>query len=598
MSETVDAEIPAYRYTAELAGEIEVRWQDYWDEHGTFYAPNPTGPLADPEHPRSPAGGDAKKLFVLDMFPYPSGAGLHVGHPLGYIGTDCFARYSRMAGYNVLHAMGFDAFGLPAEQYAVETGTHPRVTTEANIEKYRAQLHRLGLGYDPRRSVATTDVEFYRWTQWIFLQVFNSWFDPDDEEGPADRGAGRGVRIRPAGDTGRPGLVDAVRCRAPHDHRRPPAGVRQRGAGQLVPRPGHGAGRRRGDRGRALGSRQLPGVQADHEAVADAHHRVRRPAAGRPGPAGLAGAGQDDAAQLDRPLDRRAHRLRHGRRHADPGVHDPPGHAVRRDLHGAGARARVGRRAGAGAWPDGTRDAWTGGHATPAEAVAAYRAFTNSQVPRSSARPTRRRRPASSSARTRRTRSTVARSRCSSPTTCWPATAPARSWRCPVRTSGTGRSPRRSICRSSGRSSRRPGSTVRRTPARARRSTAATPPRASTWTAWASPTRRRASSSWLEQRGHGAGRGHLPAARLAVQPAALLGRAVPDRLRRDRPAGRAARVDAAGRAAGAGRLRAEAARHQRRRIRAGDAAVPCDRLGHRRAGSGRRSARPIPARRT
>ena len=131
---------------------------------------------------------------MLDMFPYPSGAGLHVGHPLGYIGTDCYARFQRMAGRNVLHAMGFDAFGLPAEQYAVQTGTHPRTTTEANIERYRAQLRRLGLAHDDRRSVATIDTDFYRWTQWIFLQVFNSWYDPDAAQGPSDRRADRRVR--------------------------------------------------------------------------------------------------------------------------------------------------------------------------------------------------------------------------------------------------------------------------------------------------------------------------------------------------------------------------------------------------------------------
>lgn len=167
-------DIPPYRYTAALADEIEHRWQETWAREGTFHAPNPTGPLADPDHPRA----GAEKLYVLDMFPYPSGAGLHVGHPLGYIGTDCFARYQRMAGRNVLHAMGFDAFGLPAEQYAVQTGTHPRTTTVANIERYKEQLRRLGLAHDERRSVATIDTDFYRWTQWIFLQVFNSWYDP------------------------------------------------------------------------------------------------------------------------------------------------------------------------------------------------------------------------------------------------------------------------------------------------------------------------------------------------------------------------------------------------------------------------------------
>ncbi|MFI5925234.1 leucine--tRNA ligase [Micromonospora sp. NPDC051543] len=168
-------DIPPFRYTAAMADEIETRWQDTWAREGTFHAPNPTGPLADPSHPRA----GAEKLYVLDMFPYPSGAGLHVGHPLGYIGTDCYARYQRMAGHNVLHAMGFDAFGLPAEQYAVQTGTHPRTTTEQNIERYKAQLRRLGLAHDERRSVATIDTDFYRWTQWIFLQIFNSWYDRD-----------------------------------------------------------------------------------------------------------------------------------------------------------------------------------------------------------------------------------------------------------------------------------------------------------------------------------------------------------------------------------------------------------------------------------
>ncbi|MEU4764107.1 leucine--tRNA ligase [Actinosynnema sp. NPDC023794] len=161
---------PAYRYTAELAGEIERRWQQHWEEDGTFHAPNPVGPLK----------GDvpADKLFVQDMFPYPSGAGLHVGHPLGFIGTDVFARYHRMNGRNVLHTMGFDAFGLPAEQYAVQTGQHPRKTTEDNIQTYLRQIRRLGLGHDERRRIATTDPGYYKWTQWIFLQIFNSWYDP------------------------------------------------------------------------------------------------------------------------------------------------------------------------------------------------------------------------------------------------------------------------------------------------------------------------------------------------------------------------------------------------------------------------------------
>ncbi len=187
-----DAE-PAFRYTAALAAEIEQRWQDRWEAAGTFHAPNPAGELAG-----APARGVAEqargvaeqpKLYVLDMFPYPSGSGLHVGHPLGYIATDVIGRFHRMDGVNVLHALGYDAFGLPAEQYAVQTGQHPRVTTEANIATMRRQLRRLGLAHDDRRSVATTDVEFYRWTQWIFTKVFDAWYDPHAPR--PDGGVGR-----------------------------------------------------------------------------------------------------------------------------------------------------------------------------------------------------------------------------------------------------------------------------------------------------------------------------------------------------------------------------------------------------------------------
>ena len=169
-----DSKVPTFRYTATLANQIESKWQDTWEALGTFEAPNPAGPLAEPD---KVAGRE--KLFVLDMFPYPSGAGLHVGHPLGYIATDVFARYKRMSGFNVLHALGYDSFGLPAEQHAIVTGIHPRINTESNIANMRRQLRRLGLGHDARRSVSTTDEEFYKWTQWIFLQIFNSWYDAD-----------------------------------------------------------------------------------------------------------------------------------------------------------------------------------------------------------------------------------------------------------------------------------------------------------------------------------------------------------------------------------------------------------------------------------
>ncbi|MFF0258064.1 leucine--tRNA ligase [Streptomyces microflavus] len=176
MSETNSAAETAapHRYTAAMAADIEARWQDFWDAEGTYEAPNPTGDLAgDPELAAKP------KKFIMDMFPYPSGAGLHVGHPLGYIATDVYARHQRMTGHNVLHTLGFDAFGLPAEQYAVQTGTHPRASTEANMENMKVQLRRLGLGHDNRRSFATIEAEYYKWTQWIFLQIFNSWYDTE-----------------------------------------------------------------------------------------------------------------------------------------------------------------------------------------------------------------------------------------------------------------------------------------------------------------------------------------------------------------------------------------------------------------------------------
>jgi leucyl-tRNA synthetase len=176
-----------HRYTAELADRIEVAWQDRWESEGTFHAPNPAGPWADPA-----AVAGREKLFILDMFPYPSGAGLHVGHPLGYIATDVYGRFQRMSGKNVLHCLGYDAFGLPAEQYAVQTGQHPRKTTEENMVVMKRQLRRLGLAHDERRAIATIDEEFYRWTQWIFLQIFDSWYDA-----AADGGRGR---ARPIGE--------------------------------------------------------------------------------------------------------------------------------------------------------------------------------------------------------------------------------------------------------------------------------------------------------------------------------------------------------------------------------------------------------------
>jgi leucyl-tRNA synthetase len=147
--------------------EIEDKWQRYWRENQTYHT------TETPEQ---------KKYYVLDMFPYPSGAGLHVGHPLGYIASDIVSRYKRLKGFNVLHPMGYDAFGLPAEQYAIQTGQHPKVTTDQNIRRYREQLDKIGFSYDWNREIRTCDPDYYRWTQWIFIRLFHSWYNCQSEK--------------------------------------------------------------------------------------------------------------------------------------------------------------------------------------------------------------------------------------------------------------------------------------------------------------------------------------------------------------------------------------------------------------------------------
>jgi leucyl-tRNA synthetase len=147
---------------------VEPKWQSYWLANKTFRA----------------IDGDPKpKYYILDMFPYPSSDGLHVGHPEGYTATDILARYKRMKGFNVLHPMGWDAFGLPAEQYAVKTNTHPRITTSRNIDNFRRQIQMLGFSYDWDREIDTTDPNYYQWTQWIFLQLYQTWYDPEINRG-------------------------------------------------------------------------------------------------------------------------------------------------------------------------------------------------------------------------------------------------------------------------------------------------------------------------------------------------------------------------------------------------------------------------------
>ena len=357
-----------YRYTPEVAGQIEQRWQDRWEHEGTFDAPNPTGPLAEPG-----AALPEHKFFVMDMFPYPSGKGLHVGHPLGYIATDVFGRYRRMRGDNVLHALAYDAFGLPAEQYAVQTGQHPRKTTEENIATMRRQLRRLGLAHDNRRTFATIDPGYVRWTQWIFLQIFESWYD--DEAGRA-RPIAELVAAFEDGSRPVPGgaswssLSPVERRRIVDDHRL--AYVSESPVNWC---PGLGT------------------VLANEEVTADGRsERGNFPVFKR----NLRQWMMRITAYADRLID-------------DLDRIDWPEKVktMQRNWIGrsTGANVRFGSDAGdlevfttrpdtlfgatfmvvapehplvdaltPSAWPDGTRPAWTGGHATPTDAVAAYRA--------------------------------------------------------------------------------------------------------------------------------------------------------------------------------------------------------------------------------
>ena len=255
---------------------------------------------AKPACTRPPPTRGKPKFYALDMFPYPSGAGLHVGHCEGYTATDVITRWKRMQGFRVLHPMGWDAFGLPAENYAIKHGVHPRVTTAAAIANFKRQIDAVGFAYDWSREIDTTDPAYMKWTQWIFLQLY--------QRGPGLRGG--------------------------HPH-------------QLVPRRQDRPGQRRGEPGALRALRDGRRAQG-HAAVAAADHPLRRSPAGGSRGARLALVDAGDAAQLDRPQrggrgavpERDA-----GRRQGDPRLHHPPRHALRRDVHGALARARAGRRA-------------------------------------------------------------------------------------------------------------------------------------------------------------------------------------------------------------------------------------------------------------
>ena len=389
-------------------------------------------------------------MFVQDMFPYPSGEGLHVGHPLGYIATDVYARYFRMLGRNVLHALGFDAFGLPAEQYAVQTGTHPRTRTEANIVNFRRQLGRLGFGHDNRRSFSTTDVDFYKWTQWIFLQIYNAWFDTaagkarpitelvaEFDSGARELDDGRDWSTLSAGE--RADVIDGHRLVYQSDSMVnwcPGLGTVL--ANEEVTADG------RSERGNfpvfrkrlrqwmmritAYSDRLLDDLD-----VLDWPEKVKtmqRNWIGRSTGAAVLFSSSAADGNVDR------------------GVHHPARYPLRRNVSGAGARARAGRPPGRGAvaGPASTRTGPTA--PTPPRRPSRPTGRRSPRSPTWSARRTRPR-PVSSWAPTRPTRPTASRCRSSSPTTCWPATAPARSWPCPATTSATGNSPASSACRSS-----------------------------------------------------------------------------------------------------------------------------------------------------
>jgi hypothetical protein len=335
MSEASHPDETPHRYTARLANEIEPRWQERWAREGTFRQPNPGEPGFDPSRP---------KRYVLDMFPYPSGAGLHVGHPEGYTATDIFGRYWRMKGCNVLHPMGWDAFGLPAEQYAVQTGVHPSITTRKAIENFRRQLSRFGFAYDWSREFGTIDPEYYRWTQWIWLQAYHAWFDPDlGKARPiaelAERVAAKDAEIPVEGGTRKWSRCSELERKRWLD-------------GQRLVYLGEQTVNWCPKLGTVLANEEVIDGRSErggHPVLRLPHHRVRRspdrgPEAGR-----LAGVDAGDAGGVDRPERGRRDPLRRsvrgdGRRRLDR-LHHAARHALRRDLHGRRARASAGRAA-------------------------------------------------------------------------------------------------------------------------------------------------------------------------------------------------------------------------------------------------------------
>ena len=334
------------------------------------------------------------KFYVLDMFPYPSGAGLHVGHPEGYTATDIIARYKRMRGFNVLHPMGWDAFGLPAEQYAIKTGQHPAITTRENIAKFKTQLKRIGFSYDWQREINTTDPGYYKWTQWIFLQIYNSWFNPETNKAEPistyrgdDPDSVRLAYVAEVPVNWCPELGTVLANEEVVD------GKSEVGGFPVVRRP----------------MRQW---MLRITAYAD---RLIDELEGLDWPEGIKllqrnWIGRSEGAEIDFKIDEAATQN-------DPRFHHAAGHALWRDLHGARAGTSTCRS-------NRHRRAMAGGARISRDAP---RAKAISNAPNS-----RKKKPASSPAPTPSIRRTTKRSRSGSPTMCCSVTAPARSWPCPA----------------------------------------------------------------------------------------------------------------------------------------------------------------------
>jgi hypothetical protein len=279
--------------------QTEQKWQRFWDDNHTY---KPETHTARP------------KYYVLDMFPYPSGAGLHVGHPLGYIASDIVSRYKRLKGFNVLHPMGFDSFGLPAEQYAIQTGQHPAVTTEQNLTRYIEQLKNIGFSYDWTREVRTSDPGFYKWTQWIFMELFRSWYNKDTDraepiETLTDKFATNGTTdVNAVCDDDVPTFTaaewNAMSTRGVlRDNLKISPDLSGGSRCKLVSGTGYRSGKRRSKR-RRFGAGWLSGRAEADAPMDDAHHGLRRPITDGSGHHRLDRIPERTATQLDRQIRR------------------------------------------------------------------------------------------------------------------------------------------------------------------------------------------------------------------------------------------------------------------------------------------------------